>query len=86
MCARLDGERRVVLLDQFLADRAASRSRRRIPPGLPISAETRADAMRGVLHRRQAGPVIRPAVHVLLMARLDELELAQFALVVAVPS
>jgi hypothetical protein len=42
----------------------------------------RADAVGGVPHRGQAGPVIGPAVHVLLVARLEELELAEGALVV----
>ena len=41
-----------------------------------------ADAVRGVPHRRQARPVIGPAVHVLLVAPAQELEPAQLALVV----
>ena len=54
--------------------------------GWPMSAGDGADAVRGIPHRRQAGPVVGPAVHVLLVARLQELELAQFAFVVAAPS
>ena len=38
--------------------------------------------MRGVVHRRQAGPVVGPAVHVLLVAAAQELDAAQLALVV----
>ncbi len=41
-----------------------------------------ADAVGGVVHGRQAGPVIGPAVHVLLMAAAQELDASQFALVV----
>ena len=41
-----------------------------------------ADAVGGVPHRRQARPVIGPAVHVLLVAAAQELEPAQLALVV----
>ena len=40
-------------------------------------AEHRTDAVRRVVHRRQPRPVARPAVHVLLVARLQELQLAQ---------
>ena len=47
-----------------------------------VKRQHRPDAVRGVPHRRQARPVVRPAVHVLLMAGLEELDLAQLALVV----
>ena len=40
--------------------------------------------MRGVPHGRQPGPVVGPAVHVLLMAAAKELEPAQLALVVQI--
>ena len=46
----------------------------------PRQGQAGADAVRGVVHRRQTGPVVGPAVHVLLMARLQELDLAQLAL------
>jgi hypothetical protein len=45
--------------------------------GMP---STGPDAVRRVVHRRQTGPVAGPAVHVLLMARLQELQLAELAL------
>ena len=41
-----------------------------------------ADAVRGVVHRRQPFPVAGPAAHLLLMAGLQELHPAQLALVV----
>ncbi len=44
--------------------------------------QARADAVRGVPHRRQARPVVGPAVHVLLVAPPQELEPAQLAFVV----
>src|SRR6185503_2684035 len=75
---RLDGEARAVVLDEFQANRAGTEAThvfRRFAnqPG------DRPDTMRGVPHGRQAGPVIGPAVHVLLVTGLDELELAEFA-------
>ena len=35
--------------------------------------------MRRIPHRREARPVIRPAIHVLLMAGLEELDFAELA-------
>ena len=35
--------------------------------------------MRGIVHRRQAGPVVGPAIHVLVVAGLEELDASQFA-------
>ena len=69
------------LRDQLLADRARAEARDVLGLGVG-QRQARADAVRRVLHRRQAGPVVRPAVHVLLVARLQELDLAELALVV----
>ena len=78
---RLDGERRVVFADQLLADGTGTEAGDVFRLGLR-QRQARADAMRGVVHRRQTRPVIRPTVHVLLMARLQELDFAQLALLV----
>ena len=43
--------------------------------GLSDERQARADAVRGIVHRRQPGPVIWPAGHVLLMGAAEELEL-----------
>ena len=50
--------------------------------GLPVSAEHRADAVRGVVHRRHAGPVGRPVArgHLLVVRGADELDAAELAL------
>ena len=77
----LDGERRAVVLDEFLADRAGAEAGDVFGRGVR-QREHRADAVRGVPHRRQARPVVGPAVHVLLVAGLEELDLAELALVV----
>src|SRR5258708_37129811 len=44
--------------------------------------ETWTDAVRGIVHGRQARPVVRPTVHVLLMAAAEKLNPAEFALVI----
>ena len=41
--------------------------------------QTRTDAMGRIMHRRQAGPVVGPAVHILLMAAAEELNAAGVA-------
>src|SRR5678815_1901078 len=74
---RLDREGRIVMLDEFLADGSAPKTTH-IFRRLPDKPSHGADAMRGVPHWRQPRPVVRPAVHILLVARLDELEFAQF--------
>src|SRR5581483_2811048 len=85
---RLDRERAVVTLDQLLADAARTVADDALGQGdaarLAQDRQTRTDAVGGVVHRRQAGPVVGPAVHVLLMAAAQELNAAQFALVVQV--
>src|SRR5258708_5856520 len=43
--------------------------------------ETGTDAVSGIVHGRQAGPVVRPTVHVLLMTAAEKLKPAEFALV-----
>jgi hypothetical protein len=77
----LDGERGVVLGDQFVADGARAEAAH----VFGVEAEQAGDgthAVRGVPHGRQAGPVVGPAIHVLLMRRLEELHLAQHSLFV----
>ncbi len=67
------------LFDQLLANGAAAETAT-YSAGLPISAGDRPHAMGRIPHGRQARPVIGPAVHVLLMACLNELQLAELAL------
>ena len=40
-----------------------------------------ADAVRRIVHGRQTRPIVGPPVHILLMAGLHELQLAEFAAV-----
>ena len=78
---RLDRPRRTVDRGEVLGDlpraeaahlgRVAARQR-----------QHRADTVGGVVHRRQARPVIRPAVHVLLVRGLQELNPAEVAVLV----
>ena len=78
---RLDGKRAAVTADQLLADPARAVA----DDVLGVLAQDRqawADAVRGVPHRRQARPVVGPAVHVLLVAPPQELKPAQLAFVV----
>ena len=78
---RLDGERAAVAADQLLADPARAVADDALGV-LAQEGQAGADAVGGVLHRRQARPVVGPAVHVLLVAAAQELEPAQLALVV----
>jgi len=78
---RLDRERAAVLGDQGFVDppRAVAYD---VLGVLAEDRQARADAVRGVVHRRQALPVARPAGHVLLVAAAEELDPAEFARVV----
>src|SRR5262249_22736963 len=70
-----------VAADQLFADAAGAVA----DDALGVLAEqgqARADAVGGVVHGRQAGPVVGPAVHVLLVAAAQGLDPAQLALVV----
>ena len=49
---------------------------------MAAQAEKGADAVSGVVHGRKSGPVAGPTVHVLLMGGFEELELAEFAIIV----
>jgi hypothetical protein len=80
MCAVSTAKGRAVALLQFFADGAGAKAAH-IFGRFADQAGHRADAVGGIPHRRQAGPVVRPAVHVLLMGGLHELELAEFALI-----
>ena len=75
---RLDGKRRAVILDEFLADGAGAEAGD-IFGGRSGEREHRPDTVRRIPHRRQSRPVVGPAVHVLLMARLQELYLSEIA-------
>ena len=50
--------------------------------GVAQDRQARADAMGRIPHGRQAGPIIRPAVHILLVAAAQELDASQCAAVV----
>ena len=78
---RLHCKRRAVTLDQFLANRAGAETGN-VFGGRFGQRQHRPDAMRRIPHRRQAGPIIRPTVHVLLMAGLEKLDFAQLPLFV----
>ena len=78
---RLDCEGRVVDRNHVLGDAAGAEARDVFRVGAG-EGEHRADAVRGVIHRREAGPVAGPAFHVLLVRGLEELQAAQFAVVV----
>jgi hypothetical protein len=78
---RFDGERAAVAALEVFAN-----------PARPVAddafcvfsqdGQAGADAVRGIPHRRQAGPVVGPAVHILLVAAAQELDLAQLTLFV----
>jgi hypothetical protein len=78
---RFDGERAAVAALEVFAN-----------PARPVAddafcvltqdGQAGADAVGGVPHRRQARPVVRPAVHILLVAAAEELDFSQLALVV----
>src|SRR5690606_40630035 len=74
---RLHGEGRVVMLVQLLAYRARTEARHIFGLGSGQS-QYGTHAMGGVVHGRQSGPIVRPAVHVLLMAGFKELDFPQF--------
>lgn len=79
--AAFDGIGRSVAFVHFFADRAGSEAGNVF--GLMTSkAEEGADAVGRVVHGGKAGPVSGPAFHVLLVGGLEELELAELALVV----
>ena len=77
----LDGEGGVVFRDEFGADRAGAETGDVFGGGIG-EREHGADAVRGIPHGREARPVVRPAVHVLLVARLEKLDFAEVAAVV----
>ena len=76
----LDGEGGAVALLQLFAHSAGAKAAH-VFGRLADHASHGADAVRGIPHRREAGPVVRPAVHVLLVGSLHELQLAQLALI-----
>ena len=78
---RLDGKWTVIALDQVVANASRAVADHTLSM-LAQESQAWADAVGGVVHGRQAGPVIGPAVHVLLMAAAQELNPAQLALVV----
>ena len=78
---RLDREGRVVDRDHVLGDAAGAEARDIFRVGAG-EGEHRADAVRGVVHRREAGPVAGPAFHILLVRGLEELQAAELAVVV----
>jgi hypothetical protein len=76
-----DRERRAVVLDE-ISSRIRARAKAAHLLGVLAARAPRHGPthVRGVVHRGQAGPVVRPAVHVLLVAGLHELDLAEFTL------
>ena len=79
--ATLDRVGGSVALVHFFADR--SRAEAGDILGLMASdTEKWADAVRGVVHGRESGPVAGPTVHVLLVGGFEELEFAEFAVIV----
>ena len=78
---RLDREGRVVDRDHVLGDAAGAEARDVLGVGAG-EGEHRADAVRGVVHGREAGPVAGPAFHVLLVRGLQELQAAERAVVI----
>src|SRR5690606_21700006 len=62
-----------ILVVQFFPD--APRTETRYVLGLIAGkAQNRPYTMRSVVHRRQAGPIIRPSIHILLVAGFEELD------------
>ena len=76
-----DGKRRSVTFNQFLANRARAEAGDVFGCGLG-EREHWSDAMGCVPHGRQTRPVIRPSIHVLLMAGLKKLDLSQLAFLI----
>jgi len=78
-----DGERGFVIFDESFADGAGAEAGDVFGDG-PGQREHGYDTMRRIPHWGQAGPIIGPAVHVLLMTRLEKLNFAELALFVEV--
>src|SRR5690242_2969120 len=76
-----DSKGRVVMLLQFRTDSAGAETRN-IFRFRACKSQYGANAMRGVMHRRKPRPIVRPAVHVLLMAGLQKLEFPQLTFVI----
>ena len=79
--AALDSKGRVVALVHFLADGAGGKAGN-IFGFMSAEAKKWSDAVGGVVHGREAGPVSGPAVHVLLVGSFEKLEFAEFTFVV----
>ena len=79
--ARLDGERRAVFRPSSFSKSAPSRGTRRFRPACR-EGQAGADAVRGVVHRRQPFPIAGPAGHLLLMRATQKLQAAQLAALV----
>ena len=75
------GEGGVVAVVHLLADRAGGEAGN-VFGFVPTKTKKWSDAMSGVVHGGQAGPVSGPAVHVLLMGGLEELEFPEFPFVI----
>jgi hypothetical protein len=75
-----DGEGAAVAANEFFANPARSVADDAFGV-FSQDGQAGAHAVSGVPHGRQSGPVIGPAVHVLLVAAAEELELAQLAVV-----
>ena len=77
----LDREGRAVFRDELVANFAAAEAAHVLRGGARQARGHRADAMGGIPHGRQSGPIVGPAIHVLLVTGLEKLELAELALV-----
>jgi hypothetical protein len=82
-CGGFHGERAAVTADQVFSN-AARPVANNVLGVFAEDGKTRAHAVGGVPHRRQPGPVIGPAVHILLVAAPQKLKAAQLALVIQV--
>ena len=79
--AGFDGIRGAVAGVHFFAD-GAGRKTGDVFSLVAAEAEDGADAVGGVVHGREAGPISGPAFHILLVGGFEELEFTEFAFVV----
>ena len=79
--AGFDGVWGAVASVHFFAD-AAGRKAGDVFGLVAGEAEDGADAVGGVVHGREAGPISGPAFHILLVGGFEKLEFAEFAFVV----
>ena len=79
--AGFDGEGGVVAVVHLLADGAGGEAGN-VFGFVPTKTKKWSDAMSGVVHGGEAGPVSGPSVHVLLMGGLEELEFPEFPFVI----